>query len=887
MGWQSFIEAHWDRIEYGVGVARQLSLATLAASLSLASASAADVTTYHDNPQRTGWNASEQTLTPTDVATPEFRLKMAVTLDDQVDTQPLIVNKQTIKNQGQHDVVYVATENNTIYAIDGISGDVLLSANFGAPVPVSALPGNCNNNTSHVGINGTPVIDTAAGVMYVIIYTFENSTPIYRIHALSLQDLTDKTAPVQVTATERLSDGTTYTFRPHNARQRSALLEANGNIYAAFASFCDIEANLSRGWVLGWHAGSLTPLAAHELTNKQSSRQGNFFLSSIWMSGYGVAADAAGDVYFVTGNSGGNRTDNIQESAVRMSTDLATVKDFFTPSDFGSLDGADTDFASGGLLVLPDQPGRVPHLAVAAGKDGRMFIINRDSMGGFVSGGPDKPMNVPIGNCWCGPAYYTGSDGVGRVVSSGGTQVNIWKVDTALPVALTLEGSSASLTNDSQDGGFFTAISSNGTQANSAVIWAVSRPSSQSSNPGGFKTQSDVFVADDGFMYFRGTDNKVWRVSTDGSIRSNPGGFTTQSNVFAAGGFMYFRGTDDKVWRVSTDGTTVRSNPGGFATHSDVILGSDGMMYFRGTDDKVWRVSTDGTTVRSNPGGFATHSDVIPGSDGMMYFRGTDDKVWRVSTDGTTVRSNPGGFSTHSDVRLGADGMMYFRGTDDKVWRVSTDGTSVRSNPGGFTTQSDIILGGDGMMYFRGTDDKVWRVSTDGKTSSNIGGFKTQSDVFFLAHGYVRTLFSGIAGTWPSTGGNANIVPVVANGEVFVASFRQLSIFGLAPAGRMMTRVRVPERPLEANAAPPPPAVSGSRYFGTIASVEGDKATVRLSTGKTVIVDLAGAREAFQTVVPFVGETVVVTGTLAANGTLTAQTMLRAKGSSSWGPNSQ
>ena len=155
------------------------------------------------------------------------------------------------------------------------------------------------------------------------------------------------------------------------------------------------------------------------------------------------------------------RTDNIQESAVRMSSDLTTVKDYFTPSNFVNLDDNDMDYGSGGLLVLPDQPAPVPHLAVAAGKDGRLFIINRDDMGKYVAGGPDKPQNVNIVWCHCGQSYFVGSDGIGRVVSSGDTRAKTWKIDTSKPVALSLEGTSQSIfvsseqsSNGLQDFGF-------------------------------------------------------------------------------------------------------------------------------------------------------------------------------------------------------------------------------------------------------------------------------------------------------------------------------------------------------------------------------------------------------------------------------------------------
>jgi glucose dehydrogenase len=187
MSLNSILEALRVRTNFLTSASRRLSLSALSAILGLAllpaslvgfASTHADIITYHNNAQRTGWNATERTLTARNVGSSEFRLLQSVSLDDQVDAQPLIVTQQTIKDQ-KHDVVYVATENDTIYAIDTLTGDVLLSTHFGTPVPMSALPGNCNNNANHIGINSTPVIDTAAGTMYVIIYTFESNAPVF------------------------------------------------------------------------------------------------------------------------------------------------------------------------------------------------------------------------------------------------------------------------------------------------------------------------------------------------------------------------------------------------------------------------------------------------------------------------------------------------------------------------------------------------------------------------------------------------------------------------------------------------------------------------------------------------------------------------------------
>ena len=212
------------------------------------------VTTYHYDNSRTGWNAHETVLTPVNVQSSKFGQLHSVLLDDQVDAQPLIVPRVQITvgaDRGRHDVVYVATEADSIYAIDAESGDVLLRRNFGAAVPAYMLPGACGNNGPVVGINGTPVIDPASRTMYVVIYTVENSGQTYRIHALDLGNLSDKVAPVVVTGSHTLTDGSTFNFNAQYQRQRPALVLANGNVYAGFGSFCDIRADVSRGWIFG------------------------------------------------------------------------------------------------------------------------------------------------------------------------------------------------------------------------------------------------------------------------------------------------------------------------------------------------------------------------------------------------------------------------------------------------------------------------------------------------------------------------------------------------------------------------------------------------------------------------------------------------------------
>src|SRR5579864_344576 len=439
------------------------------------------VTTYHYDNLRTGWNSNETVLTPGNVKSTTFGLLHSVTLDQQVDAQPLIVPGESITagtHQGIHDVVYVATENNTIYAIDASSGIVLLNPNFGPAVP---KPLGCGNNSTVVGINGTPVIDLASNTMYVIVYTvgnpntnFSPAVPTYTIHALNLSDLKDRMAPVVVAGSHKLTNGATYNFNATVQRQRPGLLEANGNIYAGFGSFCDFKTNSTRGWVLGWSKGTLTPLAANKLTDTQVAPKSSYYLSSVWMSGYGLAGDATGNIYFITGNSDRNNNvydgvTDVQESVVKLTPSLS-MSSVFTPADEFKLDQHDTDYGSGGVLLLPTQSGSIPHLAAAAGKEGNLFLLNQASLGGFTSTNSGAVGVVSIGACWCGQSYF--NNGVPHVVSSGGHTVNLWDLATSPSVKLTNAGSQT--ISSGQDGGFLTSISSSG--SGNAIIWAVSRP---------------------------------------------------------------------------------------------------------------------------------------------------------------------------------------------------------------------------------------------------------------------------------------------------------------------------------------------------------------------------------------------------------------------------
>jgi hypothetical protein len=503
---------------YPVRARKIVALALLLLS-GAASAAGVNVLTYHNDVSRTGWNSAEVALTPSVVESTAFGVLQKITLDDRVDAQPLVVSGISIEGSIRN-VVYVATEGNTVYAIDASTGAILRQRKLGNPAP---LPSVCPG-TGTVGISSTPVINRTTQTLYVITYNAVNGASKYYLHALALKTLADIQTPVLLSASHTLADGVTvYDFDPGSVRQRPALLYSGGNIYAGFAGFCETHNTGARGWLLGWNASNFTSLPSY-LSNQvlPNNAPNDFLLTSLWMSGYGPSANAGGNVFFVTGNSDPSGTTydktnsiNLSESVVEWSPSQGKVISYFSPTDSGAdvatLDRSDLDFGAGGVMLLPAQPGPDPNLAVAAGKVGIMYLMKQGSLGGQASG--HVLGEYEVGRCWCGPSYFKGSDGIGRVVSSGGSNIIVWKVKTSPTTTLETDpGFTSPSIATGQSPGFFTSISSNGTNAGSAIIWAVNRPVSGSTS-----ITLSAFNASSGAQLFSATAG-AWPQSGNATI---------------------------------------------------------------------------------------------------------------------------------------------------------------------------------------------------------------------------------------------------------------------------------------------------------------------------------------------------------------------------------
>jgi hypothetical protein len=373
------------------------------------------VFTHHYDNKRTGAIVSETMLTPSNVNTAGFGKLFTDPVDAQVYAQPLYVANVTIPNQGTHNVVYLATENDSVYAFDAdTGGPPLWQTSFLSPgvTPVPSADTGCGQIVPIIGITATPVIDPATGTIYIIAQTKKNGTYVHRVHALDITTGSERpNSPVVISPTAQGSGGT-VTFDTLRQKERAALLLVGNTVYVAASSHCDIEPY--HGWLVGYDKSSLNQTAVFNTTPNGSE-------GAIWMSDGGSSADAAGQIYVSTSNgtfdadTGGP---DYGESLVKLDPSTLGVLDFFTPFNQAMLSDQDLDLGSGALMLLPDQPGPNPHLAVSAGKGATLYLVNRDNLGKFNSTSDQivGEISGQIGPLFGTPAYFNGRI---YIISSG------------------------------------------------------------------------------------------------------------------------------------------------------------------------------------------------------------------------------------------------------------------------------------------------------------------------------------------------------------------------------------------------------------------------------------------------------------------------------------
>jgi hypothetical protein len=393
-----------------------------------------NVPTYHCDNSRTGQNTNETILSPANVNTNTFGKLFSYAVDGYVYAQPLYLSGLAIPGRGTHNVLFIATEHNSVYAFDadnsGPEGGLLWQINLGpsAATPTSDFGtrfGPYSNITPEVGITGTPVIDPLSGLIYVDAFTHEGSSYIHRLHALHIADGTEASfSPVLVTATFPgtgvSSVGGVIPFIPQQEIQRGALTLAGGMVYVPFAGYADTDPY--HGWIIGYNASDLTQPTNYVFNTTPNSTAGAHpGEGAIWMGGCGLSVDADTNLYLQVGNGPFNVTNSAGteygDNILKLSaTNGLAVVDYFAPYNQATLESLDQDMGSGGLLFLPDQPGPFPHLMVGAGKEGRIYLVNRDqfTVGNNHYNGTGTVdfvvQTIPgqIGSCFGTPVYFNG-----------------------------------------------------------------------------------------------------------------------------------------------------------------------------------------------------------------------------------------------------------------------------------------------------------------------------------------------------------------------------------------------------------------------------------------------------------------------------------------------
>ncbi len=405
----------------------------------------------------------EPLLSPSTVQPGNFGKRYARTLDGNVYVQPLYLPGVTVRGKGVHNVVLTATAHNSVYAFDadsnaGANAEPLWQANFLDPAGgVTSVPSadvGCSVIAPEIGITGTPVVDPAALILYVIAETKEpGPSYVYRLHALDVTTgLEIEGSPVRIEPAG---------FNAAAQKQRTGLLLANGKVYSTWSGICDLGEY--EGWVMAHDARTLEMKSAwHDSPDKRGG--------SFWNGGAGPAADAAGSLFVITANGPFNADaggSSYGDSFLKLNPDLS-VADYFAPFNREYLDANDIDLGSAGAVLLPEETGTAehPHLLTSAGKEGRLYLIDRDRMGKAQTGsdaGAVDSQPAFTHSMFGSPAYF-----LGRVYVTPE-----YSPLMAIPVANAAFDSNSAVhaANGSGELGATPSISSNG--ATNGVVWIV------------------------------------------------------------------------------------------------------------------------------------------------------------------------------------------------------------------------------------------------------------------------------------------------------------------------------------------------------------------------------------------------------------------------------
>lgn len=505
------------------------------------------VPTYHYDNTRQAADTNEVLLTLSSVNTNTFGKLFSYAVDGYVYTEPLIMTNVNIPGKGVHDVVYIATEHDTVYAFDadsnaGTNGGLLWETNLGVSAVSATAPfggrytgGGYTDILPEVGATGTPVIDPVTGTLYVNAFTHEGANFIHRIHALDITTGQERSySPVVVSGSYPGvgvgSSGGAVAFSAVQHNQRPALTLAGGVLYVGYAGYADTDPY--HGWLFGYNATNLSQLSGYTFNTTPNATTAAFgphaAEGGFWMGGGGFCVDANSNLFAMTGNgsfseetNGGDYSDSFMKFAT--TNNQLTVADYFTPYDQANLAAGDTDLGSAGPVLLPSSVGSAthPHLLVGGGKEGTIYLVDCDSnMGHFQAGSDSQIVQSLIGanqGTWSPPAYFNHQ----IFYQASSDVLKSWGVTNALLSTNTASRSTSAV--GAFNGG--PVVSANGDH--DGIVWAINCSAYNSTGPSVLSAYNATNL---GQLLYSSSQNQS---------RDNPGGAVKFTTPTVSGGKVY------------------------------------------------------------------------------------------------------------------------------------------------------------------------------------------------------------------------------------------------------------------------------------------------------------------------------------------------------------
>jgi outer membrane protein assembly factor BamB len=683
------------------------------------------ILTQHNDNSRTGANLNEKTLTTANVNVTNFGKLFSMPVDGFVYAQPLYV-----PNLGGHNVLFVATAHDSVYAFDADTGAQLWKVSLGTPVPSSVI--NTPSILVEVGIISTPVIDPSTNTLYVVPKTYENAVQIYRLHALDILTGAEKLGgPIRIAAQYPGSGGAgdlvvggQVQFVAAKENQRPAVTLVNGVIYLAFASHEDF--NPYHGWVLAYSAATLQQIATYNDTP-------NSLRGGIWMGGQGLVADSNNNVYLITGNSE-KTTDSTAvgdygESFLKLglSGNSLSVLDFFKAFNYHALNVSDVDLGAGGAVAIPGTAN-----IIGGGKQGVLYLVNTNNMGKLNSTFDNVVQEFPATTSLFGsPIFWNNPSaptlyvwGVNDSLKAFTYNFTAGKFNTSVAATSSVKTPATSIGGDPCGA---LSVSSNQSIAGTGIVWAT------------IPSADPVHATVPGTLYAFDATNvarELWD-SGQNAFRDNYGNFAKFVAPTVANGKVYIA-TDSlqvcayglnpptPVWH-QTDISALATAPAAAGDPSGYVFGKEIVIY-RGTDNHVHALfaaanqgpwsHADLTALTNAPLAAGNPSGYVSGAQ-LVVYRGTDNDIHQLYTfnnntqwaqaDLSTLAGAPAAAGDPFPLPRGPSGkqIITYRGAEGHIHALWLNGAGAWAHTDMTALTNAPLAAGDPMEYIKGSSTQI------------------------------------------------------------------------------------------------------------------------------------------------------------------------------------